>query len=410
MSGRHTPSTRDDSLPVRASFSAWRRWGAAALCVAALACGGGSDSSGGASAVPASAEALTPIPAQEWVALVEGLSEAGGFFDTDNLISNETSYLHVLGAMKTLGVQGGAYLGVGPDQNFAYMAAQRPWLAFIVDLRRDNLIHHLLLKALFHESGTRAEYLALLFGRAAPENPEVWHDRPIEEIVAWVESSPGGEGTPEAREALDRVRQAVEGFGLPVNPTGWATLERFHRTFIQEGADLRFTSFGRAPRPFYPTFAELLAATDLEGTQGSYLARREDFLFLKALQEANRVIPVVGDLAGPTALQMVGEEVRSRGLTVRAFYTSNVEYYLWGAGTFRDFAVNLASLPMDERSVIIRSVFPNTARHPHAISGFYSTQTVVPMEEVRRVVRGNGYRDYQDLVIRGAVDPRVGGA
>ena len=174
--------------------------------------------------------------------------------------------------------------------------------------------------------------------------------------------------------------------------------------------DLRFTSFGRAPRPFYPTFAELLAATDLEGAQGSYLAKRDDFLFLKALQETNRVIPVVGDLAGPSALQMVGEEIRNRGLTVRAFYTSNVEYYLWGAGTFRDFAVTLAGLPMDERSVIIRSVFPNTARHPHAITGFYSTQTLAPMTEVRRVVRGNGYRDYQDLVVRGAVDPRVAGS
>jgi hypothetical protein len=40
--------------------------------------------------------------------LVARLSEGGGFFDSDNLISNETSYLHVLGAMQARGVTGGA--------------------------------------------------------------------------------------------------------------------------------------------------------------------------------------------------------------------------------------------------------------------------------------------------------------
>src|SRR5262245_46475623 len=53
--------------------------------------------------------------------LISRLSEPGGFFDSDNLISNETSYLHVLGKLREMGVHGGVYLGVGPDQNFSYI-------------------------------------------------------------------------------------------------------------------------------------------------------------------------------------------------------------------------------------------------------------------------------------------------
>ena len=46
-------------------------------------------------------------------------------------------------------MRGGAYIGVGPDQNFSYIAAIRPDVVFIVDVRRDNLLLHLLFKSLF---------------------------------------------------------------------------------------------------------------------------------------------------------------------------------------------------------------------------------------------------------------------
>jgi hypothetical protein len=100
---------------------------------------------------------------------IERLSERGGTFDTDNLISNERSYLHVVEALNARNVSGGAYIGVGPDQNFSYIAQVRPSIAFIIDIRRDNLLLHLLFKALFALSRTRADYLGLLFGRPPPD-------------------------------------------------------------------------------------------------------------------------------------------------------------------------------------------------------------------------------------------------
>ena len=107
-----------------------------------------------------------------FAAQVAALSEPAGYFDTDNLISNERSYLDVVPDLKKRGVKGGAYVGVGPDQNFSYIAAIRPEVVFIVDVRRDNLLLHLLFKSLFTLARTRVEYLAMLLGRPVPADAE----------------------------------------------------------------------------------------------------------------------------------------------------------------------------------------------------------------------------------------------
>src|ERR1700741_3433145 len=103
-----------------------------------------------------------------FAAAIDRLSEPGGYFDTDNLISNESSYLDVLPALRAHDVRGGAYLGVGPDQNFSYIARVRPTVAYIIDIRRDNLLLHLLFKAIFARAPDRVTYLALLTGRSPP--------------------------------------------------------------------------------------------------------------------------------------------------------------------------------------------------------------------------------------------------
>jgi hypothetical protein len=346
-----------------------------------------------------------PIPDSAFAALHRTLSGPGGFFDTDNLISNETSYLHVLGALRNRGVEGGAYLGVGPGQNFAYMAAVRPELAFIVDIRRDNVLQHLLYKALFELAPTRVEYLSLLAGVPAPPDPSKWMETPVQGIVAWADSAPRGPAP--RRRAATRVDSVVATLGLPLSPGDSATIRRFHETFMEAGLDLRFTSFGRAPRPFYPTLRELLLARDLEGGQGSYLAREADYRFLRELQEKNRVIPVVGDLGGSHALPALADELRARGLTVSAFYVSNVEFYLARDGTFGRWARNVSALPRDRRSVLVRSIFSSFGPpHPHAVPGHGSTQSLQTLESFDRAMERGGYRSYRDLVTRDALDPR----
>src|SRR5947208_949777 len=102
--------------------------------------------------------------------LVTEFSEPGGFFRSDNFISNETLFQHVIGRLKQKAGPAGVYLGVGPDQNFTYIVALQPRIAFIVDVRRQNMLEHLMYKALIELSGDRTDFLSKLLSRKRPEN------------------------------------------------------------------------------------------------------------------------------------------------------------------------------------------------------------------------------------------------
>src|SRR5262249_38625920 len=99
------------------------------------------------------------LSASQFSRLVPETSQGDGFFRSDNFVSNETSYLHIVDKLEQLGAKGGAYVGVGPEQNFTYIAKVRPRIAFIVDIRRQAVLQHLMYKALFHLSANRAEFL-----------------------------------------------------------------------------------------------------------------------------------------------------------------------------------------------------------------------------------------------------------
>src|SRR4051812_13675462 len=161
--------------------------------------------SAGAAAIFIAPGAAQTVTSPSFAQQVNELSEPGGSFDTDNLISNERSYLHVIPAVKHAGAAGGAYVGVGPDQNFSYIAAARPSVAFIIDVRRDNLLLHLLLKALCEISPTRADYLSHLFGRPLRAPPDQWRNAPLEKIVAQIDQA-----QPDADAAARLQKQVTE--------------------------------------------------------------------------------------------------------------------------------------------------------------------------------------------------------
>jgi hypothetical protein len=293
--------------------------------------------------------------ATSFAGLVDSLSEPGGYFDTDNLISNEGSYQSVLPALRRLG-PGGAYVGVGPDQNFSYIAALRPSAAFIVDIRRDNLLLHLLFKALFAAAPTRIEYLALLTGRPLPPDPGTWHNRTTAALADYVDTTPPiAASQRQERHAMLATRMAT--FGVSLSDADVATIRRFHERFATDGLTLRFQSLGRPPQYYYPTYRQLLLATDGEGREGNFLASDEAYGVVRALQLADAVVPVTGNLAGSHALRAVAAHLRARGLRVRAIYTSNVEFYLYRDGSLRQFVANVKAMPLADDAVLIRSEF-----------------------------------------------------
>ena len=397
-------------LPGRGAAGALAVWARLGACVLLLGCG--------APDAPAAAStgllesAAGPVADSTFVRLVDRLSEPGGYFDTDNLISNEDSYLHPLGVLREVGVEGGVYLGVGPDQNFAYMAEVRPRMAFLIDVRRDNLLQHLWFKALFTLAETRGDYLALMFGRegasneAGGEGAGGVRDGPIlAEAPGEVADSPRAllaelaalRVAPDtARDIRERVRRTVASFGVPLSEDDLEMVDFIHRSFVVAGPELKFTSFGRGADWRYPSYRDLILSTDLEGRAGHYLADAADYAFLRRMQLENRVVPVVGDLAGPHAVRAIGDEVRAMGEVVSAFYTSNVEFYLFGDGTYGDFARNTLTLPRNSTSVLIRSFFRGA--HPLRRPGFLSTQLVQRMDRFAELWESGEIRSYGQLV------------
>lgn len=350
--------------------------------------------------------AATPgLAAADFAALSSRLSEAGGYFPSDNLVSNETSYLHVVPALHAYGVAGGAYVGVGPDQSFSYIAEVRPEIVFMIDIRRDNLLHHLLFKALFQNARNRLEYLCLLFGKPPPRHLEPWDDADIGALVTYIDSVQATVRLFE--DAADRVADAVRGYAMRLSDDDLATIRAIHRAFVYQGLDIRYSNRGRFS--WFPTYRQLLLETDLDGVHRNYLSSEERFRFLKDLEQRNLIIPVVGDLAGPHALAAVGREIADRGLHVSVFYTSNVEQYLMQGYTFDAFAETVAGLPFDEHSVIIRSYFNRGWLHPATVSGHRSVQLVEPIRSFVEDFRRGGLRSYYDVVGRSTLPMRRAG-
>src|SRR5215470_10710700 len=141
---------------------------------------------------PSKQSSLDSIPTAEFSRMIREFSEEGGYFMSDNFTSNETSYLHIVDKLRELDVKGGAYIGVGPEQNFTYIAKIRPRIAFIVDIRRQAMIQHLMYKAIFHLSPNRLQFLSRLLSKPLTKDAPA-PDASINDLVAFFSKSPGND-------------------------------------------------------------------------------------------------------------------------------------------------------------------------------------------------------------------------
>ena len=293
------------------------------------------------------------LTAQAFWQLSEQLSEPGGTFHSENYISNENAYQYVVPDLMTRAKPGGLYLGVGPEQNFTYIAAVKPRMVFIVDIRRGNMLEHLLYKALMELSVDRAEFLSRLFSRARPAAL----DR-----TSSVQQLFDAFGRAASSEQLFRQNLAAvlnrltktHGFALTAADT--RAIEFIYRTaFFTDGPNLMYRRTDNVNAGRRPTYAELMTANDGQGRQRSYLAAEASFAFLKDLQTRHLLVPLVGDFGGPKALRGVAQYARSHGAIVSAFYLSNVETYLRRDGKSNAFCASVATMPLDASSTFIRS-------------------------------------------------------
>ena len=335
--------------------------------------------------------------------LINDFSEPGGSFQSENFLSNENAFQTVIPELRATLPAGGVYLGVGPEQNFTYIVALRPRLAFIIDIRRGNLIEHLLYKAFVEMSATRAEFLSRLFARKRPA--DLATSAKVDALFAAFENVPQSEDLfkENLQAAKDRL---VKDHRFALSADDFKSLEFVYSAFYRGGPALNYSfspaGGGGGLGVGFPSYLDLMTETDGQGEQRSYLATEENFRVLREYERNNAIVPVVGDFGGDKTLRAVGDYVRAHGATVTAFYTSNVEQYLFReAYAWRKFLQNVATFPFDAKSTFIRSIsnrgFPFTQFRRISPAARAST-ALSPVAEVVKAFNGGRVHGYDDVV------------
>jgi hypothetical protein len=317
---------------------------------------------------PVGAQTPRELTNEQFWKLATESSENDGEFRSDNLLSNETTFQYVIPQILSTAKLGRVYLGVGPEQNFTYMAALKPSMAFIIDIRHGNFDVHLMYKALFEMSKDRPDFVARLFSRKRPEGL-TRESSPDEIFTGILSAETSREFYEENLKAIEDHLMKKRGFPLTEGDRegiAWA-LGNYHRfgPYINYGSSLSSATapqiVGAAPGGLGGrggnngvTYHVLMTVDDGRGLNRSYLATEENFNVLKDLHTRNLIVPVVGNFAGDKAIRAVGTYLKSTGGTVSAFYLSNVEQYLGFAG-WESFCRSVLTLPREETAMFIRS-------------------------------------------------------
>jgi hypothetical protein len=342
------------------------------------------------------AAASSALERGELARLFGELSEPDRYFFSDNYVSNETSYLQVAEELDRRAKKHAAYLGVGPEQNFTYIAITEPEIAFIVDIRRGNALEHLLYKAAFDGAETRSHFLATLIGRQWQREGDPGPDASIEQVLAHAEKTRADDAT-FSRIHAQLLERITRDYGVRLSASDRKTLLDTGRALFEKGLGLRFELKEHNGRK-YPSLGELLAQRSPEGRALGYLASERAFRTVQALERDHRIIPVVGDFAGKHALAKIAEELRRRHLEVSVFYTSNVEQYLMEPAKWKAWIKNIEALPTDEQSLFLRCYLDQGRKHPAQMAGHRTTTLLQSMRHFLERQRTRGYASFFQLV------------
>lgn len=195
---------------------------------------------------------------------------------------------------------GGAYVGVGSDQNYTMAAMAGSKLLLLVDYDPRIPWVHEIYRVLVSASETPDALIA----RFAEENEA--------DTVALLRE--GLEGHPDA----ERIVRHFEGRRRP-----W-----FH--YLR-----RVQRLERDGRPF------------------SWLGDRELYDYVRTLHRSGRIVSRNGDVTAERTVRAIGEAARRIGLPVRVVYLSNAEQFFPYSDSFIE---NMRALPTDERSVVVRTL------------------------------------------------------
>jgi hypothetical protein len=348
-----------------------------------------------AAALPLRAQPGNTIPDRltdvEYWNLISELSEPPGNFRSENLVSNETAFQWVLQPLTQVKREGMVYMGVAPEQNFTYIAAIKPKMAIIVDVRQGNKMEHLLYKALFELSADRGEFVSLLFSKPRPRGID--STTTVDSIMnAYWYVNTDTAMYRRNKEAVRRQLMTVHGFKL--TDGDWIDLVWVYDQFYLYGPGGLTYNSGTSNAGGMPSYAEIIMARDQQGINRGFLASETTFRWLKDFQSRNMLVPVIGNFAGPKAIPAVGRWLKAHNATVTAIYASNVEQYLWQDGIAYTYYNNIAQLPIDANSVWIRS---NGARGTGGGNGMSAPNVVCSVQRLLAENRAGNINSYASI-------------
>jgi hypothetical protein len=211
------------------------------------------------------------------------------------LMSNEPRGYHWTGYIENIG---GAYVGIGSDQNYSHIAIARAQWAWVVDYDPRVYANHLRLSAFVIASATPKAFVDKFADRSE-------------------------------REALRILKEAYP--ERPELKAGYFATRAELYTYFQEQA---------RPNRATPDFG--------------WLRNEKHYAYVRTLFEQGRLRPVAGDLLGRSAMTGIGAAAEQLGVPVRVYYTSNAPSS-WGGMITDAYRRNVLALPFDEWSVVLQT-------------------------------------------------------
>jgi hypothetical protein len=344
------------------------------------------------------------ISDKEFWQLIVDLSEPGGSYPYENFVSNELQVQDVIPALKATTKPGGVYMGVGPEQNFTYVAALQSKLAFVIDIRRQNMLEMLMYKALFEMSPDRADFVSKLFSRPRPNGL----DGKATSAALFAAYQQAQLDPDLYAKSLQAIKASLTKHGYQLSSEDVSRIEYIFEVFSKGGPRINY-EFSSATNPGLvnpASYARIMTANDPSGKNSVFLANEENYQYVREMQRKNLIVPLVGDFAGPAVIRNVGRYLKERNATVEVFYISNVETYLDEPAKQR-FYQNVTALPVSSSSMFIRHILGNPARGlPWWRPGMTNTSTLAPMDEFIRGIQAGRRPTFQEIV-RETKDPAV---
>lgn len=243
---------------------------------------------------------------------------------------------------------GGAYVGVGGDQAYSFIAMARSEWAWVMDYDPRVVDHHKRMRAFILEAETPEQFI------------ELWSSASSKRALEVIERQHGD------TEEHAKLRRGY-----------LATRERLHVYFREQADD----------------------QGKVEGY--GWLATPEHYAYVRRLYQQGRIMPIKGDLLGVESLRTVALAARALGVPVRVFYTSNAPIS-WGGQITDPYRDNVLGLPFDRRSIVLQTTadggFRQTGhwhynvqwgRHMHALLRKPGYDTVMKML-FERIPAGHG--------------------